>query len=80
MKVVELDDYIALSGKIATNSNNQNATRARDLKSINPIQERLKNGNRKLADGDIHDGVNMANRPKASALLRLKAPASHCYQ
>lgn len=42
VKVVELGDDNALSDKITINSNNQNAIKARDLKSNNPIQERLK--------------------------------------
>lgn len=42
VKVVELGDDSELSEKITRNSNNQNAIKARDLKSNNPIQERLK--------------------------------------
>lgn len=41
-KVVELREDHELSDKITQNSNNQNAIKARDLKSNNPIQERLK--------------------------------------
>lgn len=42
IKVVELGNDHELSEKITQNSNNQNAIKARDLKSNNPIQERLK--------------------------------------
>ncbi|MGI9569454.1 MAG: AIPR family protein [Desulfobulbia bacterium] len=42
VKVVELSEGAELSDKITQNSNNQNAIKARDLKSNDPIQERLK--------------------------------------
>ena len=41
-KVIELKEDQELSNKITQNSNNQNGIKARDLKSNNPIQERLK--------------------------------------
>lgn len=40
-KVVALKGDATLSGKITHNSNNQNAIKARDLRSNHPIQERL---------------------------------------
>ena len=42
VKVVALGDDQELSEKITHNSNNQNAIKARDQKSNNPIQQRLK--------------------------------------
>ncbi|MBG6154101.1 hypothetical protein IWQ52_001272 [Labrenzia sp. EL_159] len=54
VKVVELGDDSALSDKITTNSNNQNAIKARDLKSNNPIQERLKKEVSQLGVGELH--------------------------
>ncbi|KAB2671979.1 hypothetical protein F9K77_01125 [Ochrobactrum sp. LMG 5442] len=42
VKVVELSGNDELSDKITQYSNNQNAIKARDMKSNNPIQERLK--------------------------------------
>ena len=42
VKVVALGDDAELSEKITHNSNNQNAIKARDQKSNNPIQQRLK--------------------------------------
>lgn len=42
VKVVALGDDTQLSEKITHNSNNQNAIKARDQKSNNPIQQRLK--------------------------------------
>ncbi|MCJ7871150.1 AIPR family protein [Phaeobacter sp. J2-8] len=42
VKVVALGDDAQLSEKITHNSNNQNAIKARDQKSNNPIQQRLK--------------------------------------
>ena len=42
VKVVALGDDEQLSEKITHNSNNQNAIKARDQKSNNPIQQRLK--------------------------------------
>ena len=48
VKIVELGHDQALSDKTTQNSNNQNAIKARDLKSNNPIQERLKKEIEKL--------------------------------
>ena len=42
VRVVELGGNGELSSKITQNSNNQNAIKARDLKSNNPVQMRLK--------------------------------------
>ena len=42
VKLIETKDDSALSQRITTNSNNQNAIKARDLKSNHNIQQRLK--------------------------------------
>jgi hypothetical protein len=42
VKLIETKDDAALSQRITTNSNNQNAIKARDLKSNHNIQQRLK--------------------------------------
>lgn len=53
VRIVELGDDGALSDRITINSNNQNAIKARDLKSNNPVQERLKKEVEKLDYNDF---------------------------
>ncbi len=53
VKVVALGDDAELSEKITHNSNNQNAIKARDQKSNNPIQQRLKKEVTNLNYGDL---------------------------
>ena len=53
VKVVSLGDDTGLSEKITQNSNNQNAIKARDQKSNNPIQQRLKKEVAQLKYGDL---------------------------
>lgn len=69
VKVVELGDDAALSEKITTNSNNQNAIKARDLKSNNPIQERLKKEVEELGDGKIHYEVKRGEFAKGKQII-----------
>tara|TARA_R100000687_G_scaffold77858_1_gene70661 strand:+ start:350 stop:2035 length:1686 start_codon:yes stop_codon:yes gene_type:complete len=69
VKVVELGDDAALSDKITTNSNNQNAIKARDLKSNNPIQERLKNEVEMLGGGQVHYEVKRGEMTKGKKVI-----------
>lgn len=69
VKVVELGDDAALSDKITTNSNNQNAIKARDLKSNNPIQERLKKEVEQLGGGKLHYEVKRGEIAVAKQLI-----------
>lgn len=63
VKVVELGENSELSEKITQNSNNQNAIKARDLKSNNPIQERIK---KEIADLNYKDFVYEVKRGEAN--------------
>lgn len=53
VKVVELSGNAELSEKITQNSNNQNAIKARDLRSNHAIQERLKREISKINYGNL---------------------------
>ena len=69
VKVVELGSDSELSDKITTNSNNQNAIKARDLKSNNPIQERLKKEVERLSSGKISYEVKRGEQVKGKRVV-----------
>lgn len=91
VKLIETKGDTALSQRITTNSNNQNAIKARDLKSNHNIQQRLKAevsavSNDAIAyeikQGETHGGKEAINNESAGLILLamdLKQPWS-CHQ
>ena len=69
VKVVELGVDAALSDKITTNSNNQNAIKARDLKSNNPIQERLKKEVWRFTNGKTSYEVKRGEKASVQSVI-----------
>lgn len=77
-KIIQLSDA-SLSKKITINSNNQNAIKARDLKSTNEVQIRLKEEFGRVDSGrfefeikrgqDVRDGTTLITNEEAGLLL-----------
>lgn len=70
VKVVALGDDAQLSEKITHNSNNQNAIKARDQKSNNPIQQRLKKEVAELKHGNFVLEVKQGELNPKKVVLR----------
>ncbi len=78
VKLIETKGDTALSQKITTNSNNQNAIKARDLKSNHNIQQRLKaevravsndNVAYEIKQGEVNKGKTVLNNESAGLIL-----------
>jgi len=78
VKLIETKEDAALSQRISTNSNNQNAIKARDLKSNHNIQQRLKAEVRtaskgaiayEIKQGESHGGKEVINNESAGLIL-----------
>lgn len=78
VKLIETKGNIALSQRITTNSNNQNAIKPRDLKSNHNIQQRLKNevaaaGKNTVAyeikQGEVNKGKQILTNEAAGLIL-----------
>lgn len=78
VKLIEVKGNIALSQKITRNSNNQNAIKARDLKSNHNIQQRLKaevsNGSDgtyayEIKQGENNKGKNIISNENAGLVI-----------
>lgn len=78
VKLIEVKGDIALSQKITRNSNNQNAIKARDLKSNHNIQQRLKTEVAKVTNdkfayeikqGETNEGKKIISNEKAGLVL-----------
>jgi hypothetical protein len=69
VKVVEMYGNAELSENITQYSNNQNAIKARDLKSNNPIQERLKKEVETLDDGGYIYEVKRGETSKGKMII-----------
>lgn len=78
VKLIETKEDAALSQRITTNSNNQNAIKARDLKSNHSIQQRLKaevsSASQgaiayEIKQGETHGGKEVINNESAGLIL-----------
>ena len=69
VKLIETKGDTALSQKITTNSNNQNAIKARDLKSNHNIQQRLKSEVRDFSGGAISYEIKQGEINKGKVVL-----------
>ena len=78
VKLIETKGDSALSQRITTNSNNQNAIKARDLKSNHNIQQRLKaevtsvSQNKfayEIKQGEVHKGKTILTNETAGLIL-----------
>lgn len=78
VKLIETKGDTALSQRITTNSNNQNAIKARDLKSNHNIQQRIKAEVKEVSkntiayeikQGETHGGKEVINNESAGLLL-----------
>lgn len=91
VKLIEVKGDVALSQKITRNSNNQNAIKARDLKSNHNIQQRLKAEVSRITkgkvayeikQGEVNKGKEVISNEKAGLVLLaidLKQPWN-CHQ
>lgn len=69
VKLIETKGDAALSQRITTNSNNQNAIKARDLKSNNKIQQRLKAEVNALSNNTVAYEIKQGEVNKGKAVL-----------
>lgn len=69
VKLIEVKGNVALSQKITRNSNNQNAIKARDLKSNNNIQQRLKIEVEKVSKGGIAFEIKQGEKNKGKIVI-----------
>lgn len=69
VKLIETKGDTALSQRITTNSNNQNAIKARDLKSNHNIQTRLKAEVNAISDGHVAYEIKQGEINKGKAVL-----------
>ena len=69
VKLIETKGDTALSQKITTNSNNQNAIKARDLKSNHNIQQRLKAEVRAVSNDNIAYEIKQGEVNKGKKVL-----------
>ncbi|MBP6379854.1 MAG: AIPR family protein [Sphingorhabdus sp.] len=70
VKLIEVKGDIALSQKITRNSNNQNAIKARDLKSNHNIQQRLKAEVEKMANGTLAYEIKQGEDNKGKIVIQ----------
>lgn len=69
VKLIETKGDAALSQRITTNSNNQNAIKARDLKSNHNIQQRLKAEVNEISNGKIAYEIKQGEDNKGKTVL-----------
>ncbi|KEZ21167.1 AIPR protein [Sphingobium yanoikuyae] len=69
VKLIEVKGDISLSQKITRNSNNQNAIKARDLKSNHNIQQRLKAEVNKATSGEYAYEIKQGESNKGKELI-----------
>lgn len=69
VKLIETKGNAALSQRITTNSNNQNAIKARDLKSNHNIQQRLKKEVSEVTDNKIAYEIKQGEDNKGKTVL-----------
>ena len=70
VKLIETKDDLALSQRITTNSNNQNAIKARDLKSNHNIQQRLKAEVSAISGGLVAYEIKQGEANKGKTVLK----------
>jgi hypothetical protein len=69
VKLIEVKGDIALSQRITRNSNNQNAIKARDLKSNHNIQQRIKAEVDKVSSGKIAYEIKQGEKNKGKKII-----------
>ena len=69
VKLIEVKGDISLSHKITRNSNNQNAIKARDLKSNHNIQQRLKEEVNKATSGNYAYEIKQGERNRGKEII-----------
>lgn len=70
VKLIEVKGDVPLSQKITRNSNNQNAIKARDLKSNHNIQQRLKAEVEKVAGGAFAYEIKLGENNKGKSIIQ----------
>lgn len=70
VKLIETKGDTALSQRITTNSNNQNAIKARDLKSNHNIQQRLKAEVSTVSNGSVAYEIKQGEANKGKIVLK----------
>lgn len=73
VKLIEVKGNISLSQKITRNSNNQNAIKARDMKSNHNIQQRLKVEIDELSDGKFAYEIKQGEKNKGKEVIQNEA-------
>lgn len=69
VKLIEVKGDTSLSQKITRNSNNQNAIKARDMKSNHNIQDRLKVEIDKISEGEIAYEIKQGEKNKGKEII-----------
>lgn len=73
VKLIEVKGDISLSQKITRNSNNQNAIKARDMKSNHNLQQRLKAEVNKVSDGKVAYEIKQGENNKGKEVISNEA-------
>ena len=73
VKLIEVKGDVSLSQKITRNSNNQNAIKARDMKSNHNLQQRLKAEVDKLSDGKFAYEIKQGEKNKGKEIISNEA-------
>lgn len=69
VKLIEVKGNVSLSQKITRNSNNQNAIKARDMKSNHNLQQRLKVEVDKVSDGEFAYEIKQGENNKGKDVI-----------
>ncbi|UYF98973.1 AIPR family protein [Halomonas sp. GD1P12] len=73
VKLIEVKGDVSLSQKITRNSNNQNAIKARDMKSNHNLQQRLKAEIEKISGGKIAYEIKQGENNKGKEVISNEA-------
>ncbi|WP_229861790.1 AIPR family protein [Pseudodonghicola xiamenensis] len=73
VKLIEVKGDVSLSQKITRNSNNQNAIKARDMKSNHNLQQRLKAEVSKVSDGNFAYEIKQGESNKGKEIISNEA-------
>lgn len=73
VKLIEVKGNVSLSQKITRNSNNQNAIKARDMKSNHNLQQRLKAEVEKVSGGEIAYEIKQGEKNKGKKIISNEA-------